>query len=259
MAGSDGTGRAASTYRELPPPPVLEHWVECLWVQQVGDRPFLQPVLPDGRIDVVALGSEAVLAGPATRSTTLELPPGTTTVGVRFRPGAAPALVGVSAAEVRDRNVPLDALWSRPGAELTHRAAAAPGWRDRLGVLVDGLLRRTGEARRPDPVGVDIVPLLADGPGRPLAALAEGVGLGERQLRRRIVDAVGYPPRVLARILRFQRFLRDARASGPERSLARLAAEAGYADQAHLTRESRALAGLPPAALLDWEAQRLGG
>jgi AraC-like DNA-binding protein len=60
-------------------------------------------------------------------------------------------------------------------------------------------------------------------------------------------------------VLRFQRFLHAARAAGPERSLARLAADTGYADQAHLTRESRDLAGLPPGALLDWEAARLAG
>jgi AraC-like DNA-binding protein len=68
---------------------------------------------------------------------------------------------------------------------------------------------------------------------------------------------VGYPPRTLARILRFQRFLRSARRAGAGRNLAVLAADAGYADQAHLTRESRHLGGLPPAALLDREAERL--
>jgi hypothetical protein len=60
-------------------------------------------------------------------------------------------------------------------------------------------------------------------------------------------------------VLRFQRFLVAARAAGPGRNLSRLAADTGYADQAHLTRESRELGGLPPAALLDWEAARLAG
>jgi transcriptional regulator GlxA family with amidase domain len=107
-------------------------------------------------------------------------------------------------------------------------------------------------------VGVGIAALLADHPGRSLPALADDVGLSERQLRRRVEDAVGYSPRMLARVLRFGRFLRAARATGPGRELARLATEAGYADQAHLTRESRELGGLPPAALLAWEAERLG-
>jgi AraC-like DNA-binding protein len=253
--------RPTSSYQELTPPPALARYVECLWVHLVGDGDgaYDQPVLPDGCVDVVAMGDEVMLAGPATRSTTLRLAPGTTTVGVRFRTGAAPALVGASAAELRDRDVPLDELWGRAGAGLAARAVEASGWTARLGVMVDGLVGRLGRARTLDPVGTGIVPLLVERPERRLTLLADDVGLSERQLRRRVEDAVGYPPRTLARILRFQRFLRAARASGPGRSLARLAADAGYADQAHLTRESRELGGLPPGALLDWEAERLAG
>ncbi|MCZ4495406.1 MAG: AraC family transcriptional regulator, partial [Conexibacter sp.] len=70
-----------------------------------------------------------------------------------------------------------------------------------------------------------------------------------RQLRRRFVRAVGYWPATLARVQRFQRFLGHAQRT-PGASLARLAADAGYADQAHLARECRRLAGVPPSALL---------
>jgi AraC-like DNA-binding protein len=249
---------AASTYRELPAPAALAPWVECLWVHRVaaGDGLYEQPVFPDGCVDVVALGDDVTLAGPATRPTILQFPRGTLTVGVRFRTGAAPALVGASAADLRDRDLALDDLWGRGGAELGARVVEAPGWRDRLGVLVDGLAARVGGAPAPDPVGLGIAAVLAGRPGVAVRLVAEDVGLSERQLRRRVEDAVGYPPRLLARILRFQRFLRAARAA-PARDLARLAAESGYADQAHLTRESRELGGLPPGALLDWEAERL--
>jgi transcriptional regulator GlxA family with amidase domain len=84
-----------------------------------------------------------------------------------------------------------------------------------------------------------------------VAASARAAGLSERQLRRRFERAVGYGPATLARVLRFQRFLH--RANAPDSAgapLARLAAEAGYADQAHLARECRRLSGLPPSALL---------
>jgi AraC-like DNA-binding protein len=249
----------ASTYREMPAPTALAPWVECLWVHRVaaGDGLYEQPVFPDACVDVVALGDDVTLAGPATRPTTLRFPRGTLTVGVRFRTGAAPALVGASAADLRDLDLALDDLWGRPGAEIGTRVVEAPGWRDRLGVLVDGLAGRVGAAQPPDPVGLGIAAALAERPGSPVRSVAEDVGLSERQLRRRVEDAVGYPPRLLARILRFQRFLRAARAA-PGRDLARLAVESGYADQAHLTRESRELGGLPPGALLDWEAERVG-
>jgi AraC-like DNA-binding protein len=248
-----------SSYQELAPPRALAPYVGCLWVHRLGDLDgaYHQPVFPDACVDVVAMGDEVLLAGPATRSTTLRLQPGTVTVGVRFRTGAAPALLGSGAAELRDVDVALDELWDRAGAELASRVREAPRWQARLEVMVAGLLARLGQARTLDPVGTGIAGMLAQRPGRPLTVLAQDVALSERQLRRRVEEAVGYPPRLLARVLRFQRFLRIAREAGPVRDLARLAAEAGYADQAHLTRECRDLGGLPPAALLDWEARRL--
>jgi AraC-like DNA-binding protein len=84
-------------------------------------------------------------------------------------------------------------------------------------------------------------------PGARVDALGRELGLSERQLRRRFADAVGYGPKTLARVLRFQRFLALAR---PGDDLARLALSAGYADQAHLTRETRRLAGRTPRELL---------
>jgi AraC-like DNA-binding protein len=85
-------------------------------------------------------------------------------------------------------------------------------------------------------------------PGARIGALAADLGLSDRQLRRRFDTAVGYGPKVLARILRLRRLLRLAAATPPD--LARLAAEAGYADQSHMSRDCRHLAGRTPGALL---------
>jgi transcriptional regulator GlxA family with amidase domain len=88
-------------------------------------------------------------------------------------------------------------------------------------------------------------------PAGNLDGLAALTGLGERQLRRRFEASVGYGPKTFQRIMRFRRWLHLAEAAPSEtRSLADLAAEAGYADQAHLTREVTRLAGQPPTALL---------
>jgi transcriptional regulator GlxA family with amidase domain len=84
-----------------------------------------------------------------------------------------------------------------------------------------------------------------------VGALGPTVGLGERQLRRRFQAGVGYGPKTLARVLRFQRLLallRDDRDGRP--SLAEVAVRAGYADQAHMTAECTRLAGRSPAALV---------
>jgi methylphosphotriester-DNA--protein-cysteine methyltransferase len=102
-----------------------------------------------------------------------------------------------------------------------------------------------------DPLVTEAVRLV----GRPRAQtgdVAARLGVGERQLLRRCRAAVGYGPATLRRVLRFRRFVTrvDAGEDRPRGlDLAWLAADTGYADQAHLTRECVRLAGLPPAAL----------
>jgi AraC-like DNA-binding protein len=100
----------------------------------------------------------------------------------------------------------------------------------------------------PDPAVARAAALLRD-PAARTEAVAADVGLSERQFRRRCQAAAGYGPKTLQRVLRFQRFVRMLDASAEPPDLASAAARAGYADQAHLTRECSALSGLTPAAL----------
>ncbi|MGW6708599.1 helix-turn-helix domain-containing protein, partial [Streptomyces sp. NPDC054956] len=102
---------------------------------------------------------------------------------------------------------------------------------------------RAAAAGPPDPLVTEIVARLRAGQG--VAAVAGAVGLGERQLHRRSLDAFGYGPRTLGRILRLRRALALTRRGLPP---AQAAQAAGYADQAHYTREARALAGTTPGA-----------
>jgi transcriptional regulator GlxA family with amidase domain len=81
----------------------------------------------------------------------------------------------------------------------------------------------------------------------PVVAVARAAGLSERQLLRRCQLALGYGPKTLARIVRFRAALALARSGTP---FADLAAATGYADQAHLARDVRALAGQPLRVLL---------
>jgi methylphosphotriester-DNA--protein-cysteine methyltransferase len=86
-------------------------------------------------------------------------------------------------------------------------------------------------------------------PGERAELIAGRLGISERQLRRRCQAGAGYGPRMMSRVLRFRRFVSRIDAAVAAVDLAGLAAETGYADQAHLTRESTRLAGLTPAAL----------
>jgi AraC-like DNA-binding protein len=169
-------------------------------------------------------------------------------------------VLGVNAHELVDQNVSFDELWTRQGSNLARRLTDdVAGAHERRAILTDLVAGRVDRDAGVDREVAEASALLAADPARSLDELCDATGLSARQLRRRMTDAVGYSPRLLAGVLRFQRFLRTVRDVSPDdRDLARLAAETGYADQSHLTRECRRFSGSSPAALLAEEARRLG-
>jgi AraC-like DNA-binding protein len=234
-----------TTYRELAPPAPLSHWVTCGWVSR---RPGGARILPDGCVDLVWTGRRLIVAGPATTASLSTDAPGVPKVGVRFRVGAAAAALGVPASELRDANPDAaDVL----GADVADRVAAAGDSPERvLAELTGAVAARLRDAGPADPLVRAAARSLAV-PGTSVRSVADRLALSERQLRRRFEVAVGYGPKVLARVLRLQRFLALATsAASAEVSLSRLAFDAGYADQAHLARECGALAGVPPSVIL---------
>lgn len=204
--------------------------------------PVPYPILPDGCMDLLWIGGRLIVAGPDTRAHAATDTPGARFLGVRFAPGTGAGLLGVPAYELRDRRVPLAELWSgtrRPGPgarELAERLAEAA---DQPRALEELALRLAADAGPPDPLMRAVAAGL--GAGRTVADTAETVGLGERQLRRRSLDAFGYGPKTLARVLRLQRALALVRDGAP---FAAAAHASGCADQAHLARETRELAGM---------------
>ncbi|AOT61812.1 hypothetical protein K701_07450 [Streptomyces fradiae ATCC 10745 = DSM 40063] len=193
------------------------------------------PVLPDGCMDLLWSAGRLLVAGPDTRA---HAPgdPAAAWAGVRFAPGGAPALLGVPAHELRDRRVDLADLW--PAARVRRLAGRIAAAGAPPAALEEAALCLAARAGRPDPLARAVAARLDA--GWSVAATADAVGLGVRQLHRRSLDAFGYGPKTLARILRLRRALALVRAGTPFASAAALA---GYTDQAHLARDSRALTG----------------
>ena len=229
--------------------PALGQLVACTWTG--GFTPVEarapEPVLPDGCIDIMWNGNRLFVAGPDTGPSP-STHDGRFVVGIRFRPGVGSVFLGPPAGDLTDRRLDLDTLWPHLG-ELEDRLATSTSLREAALVLEDHIGRRALTARRPDPVVQAVVRHWDSSTSRlPASRISHVAGVSERQMYRRFVDEVGYGPKVLERVLRFQRFLRTI-AEQPAIGLAQLAADAGYADQAHLTRETRRLAGRTPAEL----------
>ncbi|MFE0510966.1 helix-turn-helix domain-containing protein [Streptomyces sp. NPDC058964] len=206
-----------------------------VWRRTLED-PAVRPVLPDGCMDLLWNEGRLLVAGPDTRA---YVPGGPLArwAGVRFRPGTAPAVLGVPAHELRDRRVQLADLW--PAAEVRRLRARLEAAPEPATALEEIALERASDADPPAPFLAGLVAALEA--GRPVASVADELGLGSRQLHRRCLVAFGYGAKTLARILRMRKALALARAGVP---FAETAARAGYADQPHLSRDVRELTGM---------------
>jgi AraC-like DNA-binding protein len=261
------------TYREVRAPGELAGLAECGWVDTAAaDGPH--EVLPDGCMDLVWTGAQLLVAGPDTVAHPGRRMRGVTVAGLRFLPGALPSLLGVPAAPLHNQRVALTELLPGPGREALVRLEAGEEPVSVLAALAVRLpghppdrsvaaLRRALAPSGPLPGGGEASPVARA--GRPVeigrgvgqaarssatdgsvAALADALGCTPRSVHRRCLAAFGYGPATLRRVLRFRRAAALLRAGV---SPAEAAAVSGYADQPHLSRETRSLAGVSPGQL----------
>ena len=237
-------------YAETAPPPALRPYVERLWMHEIDGPPPPEGrrLLPTGHVNLVWIAGMPVRVAGA-QSTYLE-PPGVPRMlayGASFHPGTVPPVLRTAAHEIADAHVHLDGIDARFAARLDDRMLHSG---DPLRTLADELARRLRGADEPDPAVREAVRLLRS--GLPVAETANRTFVSERALQRRFLDHVGYGPKLLQRVLRFNRFLELL----PRVPLARAALLAGYADQPHLSRETMRLTGLTPTRLLTWQHSR---
>ncbi len=249
-------------YTEIRPAPAFADQIVCYWSHRVDDdnAGFVQPVYPDGCVDILwrrygdGAWESPVIVGAMTGVRAAALSPGLSLQGIRLVPGQAARLFGVPAHEYTDLELGARELpgFRRFAAEIPPTANL-----NRVFARLLALGPASRSTTRTDCALDAAVRAIARNPGIKMATLAARAGISERQLHRRFLQGVGYSPKHFQRILRFQRFLSVAaqcrgrdQSSGTPHSLADLALAAGYADQAHLGRDCRALAGRTPGALL---------
>ena len=214
---------------------MLPHVVAWSSVVEPGALPTR--VLPDGCLDIIWQAGRVFVAGPDTTAQAPSRPPvGTRFFALRFGSGTGPGVLGLPASELTDRQVPLDALWPAAAVRRLAEAADPPA-----------ALEAVAAARWREPDRAMVALAEAARAGESVAGFADRAGLSARHLQRRANAAFGYAPKTLHRVFRLQRAVALARDGEP---FARVAADAGYADQAHLAREVRALAGVPLGELV---------
>jgi len=168
---------------------------------------------------------------------------------LKLTPVGAFALLGHPLSELTDRVVDLAELLEERACErLLDGLAALERWDDRLALVDRFLTELVGAACAPDPRIAWCWAQLCRTRGRvPVAQLAEATGMSHRHLIGRFRQQVGLTPKQAARLVRFDRTAATLRQSGA--TLARLAVDHGFYDQAHMTREVTAMSAMSPREL----------
>ena len=199
---------------------------------------------PPLRIDGRSLGHE-IVGGSRSEAYDREVPTGGWSVGAQLAPGAVTRLLSVSAADLSDRHTPLADLWG----------SAASEWRERLAEETSSTLRLDRFERllasRVSATPERMVGWAIDAfaRGTSVKDVVEASGFSHRHFLSIFRREVGLAPKRWDRVARFQRAIAALSGSGGA-SPAEVAHAVGYADQAHLTREFTAIAGLSPGRYL---------
>lgn len=240
-----------SEYREFPVPTSMADHFLCFWKQViVGSGEYTHRVLPDACIDIVFINDgPPIVVGPWTDPFVVSFPAGTKIVGARLHPGLGPSVLGIPATELLNQSAPLYEVWSTNSARFSlppNEAILV----SQESAFTQALARATASPVPPDGAVAASIQWLARHPHATVEQLSQWIGISHRQLQRRFSAAVGYGPKLFQSVLRFQRLLNLASRPATPLSLADLAAVAGYADQAHMTREVQRFAGCTPTALM---------
>jgi len=240
------------------PPPELAPFVGFFWVLRWdlrGRAPHRQRLLTTPCVHMTftryltAGATRARVVGVVRGEFAEELADDGHVVGAGFRPGGfRPFLgAGVPVSAFTGRFAGVDEVFGREGTALAREIFAARGPEEGLGLLTEFLAGRRPERDPSAELAAAIVARIAARPG-PLRVgeLADDAGLSVRGLQRLFHEYVGVGPKWVIRRYRMQE-AHERAASGADVDWAELAAELGYADQAHFTRDFSAAVGVPPA------------
>jgi AraC-like DNA-binding protein len=242
---------ARFTLNRCPPPADLAPFIDFCWVIRWdlrGEPPHEQRILPHPNVNLAFEASGPAVYGVDRKIFTRRLSGSGRALGIRFRPGGFRPFSSKPIVSLNDRVVPAARLFG-PAADQACIAVMAADADDEMVAAAAGLLRAFGVAQ--DPVAeqaAGLVKRITEDPRlQRVAQLAEMSGLSERKLQRLFSDYVGVSPKWVMRRARLHEAALRVEADGPASvDWAALAADLGYADQAHLTRDFTATLGVPP-------------
>jgi AraC-like DNA-binding protein len=255
-------------YLESSPSPDLRRFIKCFWSLEqtaVETSNSREPVLPDGRVEIVfnladrfhryhsttdfELQPSSLVAGQMTRNVLIGPSGGVSLFGVRFQPTGAYYFFGFPMSELTDRIESFDALFKV--SDLDDRLRNATDLHQRIAIFEEAMRMNLANAGAVDPKLEDSVrKIAAMAEQRSIANVASTLGWSERKLERDFKKYVGVSPKLFSRIDRFASIVRALETTGPSK-LTEHAHRFGYYDQSHMINEFRGFAGESPTAFYE--------
>jgi AraC-like DNA-binding protein len=227
---------------------VIEHHWIVEWDLR-GQEPHMQKTLPYPCVHLVFDTGKTTIHGVMRRTFEYRLTGAGRVLGVRFRPGGFRALLGAPVSTITDREVPLETIFNIGAPKAEAAVLRSP---DDAGMVAaaESIVRGSSKLSLADP-NVDVVHgiverIASDRTINKVEDLAPSTGLGIRALQRLFREYVGISPKWVIRRAR----LHDAAARLADAghvNLTQLAHELGYSDQAHFTRDFKAVVGRSPS------------
>ena len=252
-------------YREIPPQPPLDNFVECFWTLE-GDGPLVgaapERILPDGCVELIlnfgerfmqhtndrrTLQPRHFLVGQMTGPILISPTGRVELLGIRFHPGGTSSFLRIAMNEVTDQVAELGGVSSELERELLSVSEELPSLAEKRAAVEAALIRHLLRDARDRSV-MRLASQIVNSAGLiSVDQLATDAGISSRQLERRFLRDVGVGPKLLSRILRFQQVFRAVERS--DAAWASIALECGYYDQAHLIRDFNQFAQQTPSVL----------
>ena len=241
-----------------PPRPPLDALVSLVWHATRAEAPAWETVLPTGRPQLVVQldgranrwavagspqsGAAACVGGPFVGPLELPAESQAAVAGALFHPGGLAAMVDTPLQELRGAYVDVLDLWGRPALRWVEAVHGAPTPHAALDALEQGLAGHARRTSRRRALGRACTALAQ---GRSVRDVADLLGASQRRFSQTFMAEVGLTPKQFTRLTRFRRAVEAIRAA-PHADLTDVALDAGFYDQAHLSREFRTFGGLTP-------------
>jgi AraC-like DNA-binding protein len=256
-------------YSEVRPNDYLAPFIECFWILEAEHAALThavpEKILPDGCAEIIlnfaapfrAIDQNGLseiqpshfLVGQMTRPIFI-MPTGEVRlIGIRFQPGGTFPFIDVPLGDVIDSVNELGAISSVLARELLTATDRESALCDKIAALQAVLLNRLRESKKDSRLLGVAASIVRSAGLVSVDDLAAQAAMSSRQLRRRFLQEVGIGPKLLCRLLRFQRVF--AAMDREDNEWTGVALECGYYDQAHLIRDFRQFANQTPATLLD--------